>query len=335
MKIKICDPVPDGACCFYRSIGPLSKLSKLDPTISIEHMKNVAWHTISDADILFFERPQDQQYLEAIEMAKNFNIPVWIDFDDDLFSLEKDNPGYQYYSKEKTQNIISKCIKLADVVTVTTESIKDAFSHLNKNIVVIENALNNYNLPLKKIKNKFKVISWRGSNTHRKDLLSCSESMFKIAKAYEKEWSWVFIGGNASAPLWYITDRIKQHFNLKECDIVTYHKFLRDLKSSIQIVPLIVNKFNMSKSNIAWIEGVFTGASALAPKGLPEFARPGITNYNPENEESFGYNLEKLMKDERLREKNYLTSFDYIQENLLLSTVNKKRLEVIESLRGI
>jgi len=332
MKIKVCDPFPDGACCFYRSLGPLSKLSKLDSTISIELLKNVSWYTISDADILFFERPQDQHYLEAMQMGKDYNIPIWVDFDDDLFSLPRDNPGYSFYSKKNNQAIIEKCIKLADIVTVATETIKQQFSHLNKNIVVIENSLNDYNIPLEKIKNRFKIISWRGSNTHRNDLLSCSEGMFNLAKKYEKEWSWVFVGGQQNNDLWYITDYIKQHFNLKECDIVTYHKFLKDLKSSIHMVPLVVNQFNKSKSNISWIEGTLAGAAVIAPQGLSEFDRPGITTYNPENPDSFGYFLEKLMKDEKLRLKNYQKSFDFIEENLLLSKVNKKRLKVIEEL---
>jgi len=333
IKIKVCDPVPDGACCFYRSLGPLSKLQKLNPNISIEHMQVVSWYTMTDADILFFERPQDKSYLEAIELAKDYNIPVWIDFDDNLFDLPDYNPGYSHYNKKNIREIVANCIKLADVVTVSTQAVKDAYEYLNPNIIVIENALNDYNFPLKKVQQKFKTISWRGSNTHRRDLLSCSQGIFNIAEKYIKDWAWVFIGGKVNGDLWYITDGVKNHFNMKESDIITYHKYIKDLAPTIQIVPLVNNEFNKGKSNIAWIEGTWSGAATVAPN-LPEFEKPGVINYNTEKDGSFEYTLEKLIKSTSFRDQKYNESFEYIHDNLLLSKINNKRLEVIKELLG-
>jgi len=332
MKIKICDAAPESACSYYRSIGPLSKLSKLDPSISVEYMKVTSWTALIDADIILFARPQTQVYLDLMKRAKNFNIPVWVDIDDNLFVIPKDNPNHKFFSGKEVFDMMKECIKAADVVTVATDALKKSFKHLNDNIVVIENSFNDYNFPFKKINEKSNTIYWRGSDTHRADLLSCSDRIFEIAKKYEEIWAWVFIGGRADNSMWYITDYIKRVFSLPETDIVSYHSYIRKLTPSVQIIPLVVNEFNLSKSNCSWLEATFSGAAAIAPLGLPEFNKPGIINYNHENKESFGYYLEKLLKDRKFRDRNYDESFEYISENLLLSTINKKRIEVIKSL---
>lgn len=54
-------------------------------------------------------------------------------------------------------------------------------------------------------------------------------------------------------------------------------------------------------------------------------------NYT-EKQDSFGYYLEKCIKSKTFREENYLKSYEYIKENLLLSKINLKRLEIIERL---
>ena len=41
------------------------------------------------------------------------------------------------------------------------------------------------------------------------------------------------------------------------------------------------------------------------------------------------------MNDEKLRRNNFDLSLEYINENLLLSKVNRRRIEVIEKLAGV
>lgn len=326
MKIGICEAAPQGACSYYRSIGPMSKMHKIDKNLDIIILDKITWNTLSMVDMLFLARPDSKSFIDMIEMAKNLSIPVWIDWDDNIFNITPDNPAYKNYSRKDLQESVLKCVEMADVVTVSTTELYKFYSQKNKNVFVVENAFNDYNYRLNPLSTPFKSIFWRGSNTHRNDLLSVSKDIFAANKMVD--WSWVFVGGDP----WYITDKINRVFYLQEVDIITYYRFLTDNRSAITMVPLVVNDFNVAKSNIGWIEGTSAGSAVIAPEGLPEFDKPGVIKYNPEKEGHFQYLLEKMMKSNEFRTQNYKKSLGYIQDNLLLSKINQKRINIIEGI---
>lgn len=317
--------MPNSAVSFYRSIGPMSYLPKLDKNIELRLPSKISWSTIAGADIFYIERPQENNDLAAIKLAKDFNAKIWLDFDDLLHEVPKYNPSYKFYNDKRTQDNIEEAMLLADVITVSTNEIKDYYYEMNNNIHVIENSHNDYIYPFNKITDTKETINWRGSDTHRQDLLSVAENIWSVSER-NPAWGWTFIGKDP----WYITEKIKNYFQFDECDIVTYNKFILDLRSAIQIVPLIQNNFNKGKSNIGWLEGTYCGSATIAPS-LPEFDKPGVINYM-DKEDSFGYYLEKAIKSKSFRQQKYIESYEYIKENLLLSTINKKRLEIVEML---
>lgn len=324
IRIAICDTAPDGACSYYRSIGPLSKLRKINPNIHVEYLNSVSWPVLMGFDILYLERPVEENYVQSIEMAKEFGLKTWIDFDDCLHEIPKDNPSYDYFGRKRPS--MEKVLQVADVVTVSTPFLKGYYQKFNENIHIVENAFNDYHYSFDKVEKTQDIINWRGSTTHRQDLLSCVRAMHSLS-AIHPEWAWCFIGND----IWYVTDKIQNCFNLPETDIVTYHKFIKELRPAIQIVPLLNTPFTSSKSNIAWIEGTWSGAATIAPN-LPEFNRPGVIQYTAEDNDHFGYYLEKAMKSASFRKENYEKSYEYIKENLMLSHVNKKRIEILENL---
>jgi len=325
IKISIHEPLPHSAVSYYRSIGTFSYLPKKNDKIQISIPGQISWNNLIGTDIFYMERPQQDNDLQALQLAKDFNIKVWVDYDDCLHEIPQYNPAYKFYKKTSVLKNIEKAMTMADIITVSTPTLKEYYKKYNENIYVIENAHNDYQYKFKKKDETFQSINWRGSATHRSDLLSVSENIFNLAKKY-KNWAWTFVGND----LWYITEKIKC-FNIQECDIIDYYKFIKDLKSAIQIVPLVHNQFNQCKSNIGWIEGTYAGSTCICPT-LPEFEKPGIVNYNFEKENSFGYYLEKTISNNSFRKKKYIESYNYIKENLLLSKINSKRLEIIERL---
>ena len=325
MRVKLAVQYPHGACSYYRSIGVFSKLHKLNNNIEISHIKEIEWHMIADADVLYLERPCNYEFHTAIQMAKDFNVPVWIDFDDNLFDLPEYNPGHKYFSQKSTKECIEKCIKLADVITVTTPELQKVFSNYHGNVKIIENAFNDYNFNLPDQASKNESCLWRGSETHRNDLLGVAPQIFDLADKYKK-WGWCFVGNN----VWYMTDNINNHYQIDELPQLKYWKFIKQTNAGIQINPLAFNRFNVGKSNIAWIEGIFAGSCCIAPE-LPEWKRPGVTLYNNSND--FKDKLEYLIKDKKAREINFKLSREYILDNLLLSKINEKRLKILEELK--
>jgi len=321
IKIQVHDIAPHGGCSYYRGIGPLSKLKN---NIFIEYNDQIGWHKIVDTDIVFFERPSDWGYRDGIQYCKDFGIKVWIDIDDLLHGIPKTNPSYIHFGKEETQKCIEQCLSLADVVTVATKDLKIFYEKFNSNIHVIPNAHNDYNYPWKLIENHNPFVNWRGSNTHRKDLLSIANQLISISKKYQS-WYFSFLGDDT----WYVAEHINNPYCQPESDLISYFNLLKSLLPAIHIIPLIDNDFNRAKSNCSWIEGTYAGAAVIAPD-FSEFRRPGITNYKDATD--FGNKLELLMNDESLRQKLYTQSFEYIRDNLLLSKINEKRLKIIKDL---
>ena len=321
IKIKICDLAPIGACSYYRGIGPLSKLRELNPEIQIEYLSGVAWFSLADCDILFFVRPTENTYIEAMELARSYGVPVWVDYDDCLHLVPEDNPGSDYFKQEYLLKNIEYALKVADIVTFSTSFLKEYYKDIRPDSIVIPNAFNDYNYPLAIAPNDTEIISWRGSNTHRLDLLSQKQAMIETAAAFP-DWKWVFIGGD---PLWYITDDIKNSHGIKEMEIVRYNRFMMNLRPSIHITPLLSSDFNTAKSNIAFIEAVSAGSVCLGAD-LPEFRVPGCINYT----DNFSYLLSKLIKSKSFRRENWEKSLTYIQDNLMLSQINQKRIKIIE-----
>jgi hypothetical protein len=326
IKIKICDVAPRGACSYYRSVGPFSKLHKINPEINVEYIESVSWHILADTDILFLARPYQDNYIESIELAKSFGIKTWIDFDDALTMLPEDNPGYSFFTNEIVSNNIKKAIEMADIITVSTEAIKTLYMDINPNILVIENAFNDYNYPFEFRENNTKYISWRGSNTHRRDLLSCRDDIISISKQFP-DWLLNFIGGGGAAELWYIVDAIKNCLVITDVEIIKYNRLLFNLQPEIHLSPLLDTEFTRCKSNIAFIEATWAGAVCVAPT-LPEFTKPGCLNYT----DNFRYIFTKAIKSKTFRQEKYKEAFEFVRENLLLSNINNKRVNLIQDL---
>lgn len=325
MKIKIGVQYPHGACSYYRTLGVFSKLHKLNDKIKVELIKEIEWHMVANADILYLERPSNYDFHTACTIAKDFNIPLWLDYDDNLFDLPEYNPGYKYFSQKTTKEVIQKCLKLADIVTVTTPELQKVYSNYNNNVHIVENAFNDYNYQLENNYSKNESLFWRGSETHRNDLLGVGVQMFDLAEKYKK-WGWCFVGNN----VWFITDNMKNYYQIDELTVLKYFRFIKQTNAGIQLAPLAFNRFNVGKSNISWIEGTFAGSCCIAPN-LPEWNRPGVTVYDNAND--FKEKLENLIKDKKIREMNFKASRKYIIDNLMLSDINKKRLNIIERLK--
>jgi hypothetical protein len=113
-------------------------------------------------------------------------------------------------------------------------------------------------------------------------------------------------------------------------DILDYHTYLQQIQPGIVIVPLDDSVFNKGKSNIAWLEGTYGHAQIVAPD-FEEWRKPGIYNYT--DPASFKEQLLRAMKDvEENNWKPIQDSWEYILKNLMLSSINQKRWELLTNL---
>jgi hypothetical protein len=252
---------------------------------------------------------------------------VWVDLDDYLFEVPAWNPTFKHYSQEKTQKLIAECIASADVVTVSTAFLKEKLAALNNNIVVIPNALNTKLFDFAPIEQN-NIILWRGSATHKGDYAEIAQQLVELSlMPHMKSWAFIFVGDR---PWFAELMPEKNAIAVEAMDIIDYHRFIKDIKPAIMIVPLADNDFNRSKSNCAWLEGTYAGACVVGPE-LPEWNLPGITPTKPPfiNEV-----LERLIENPALRKAKVEASRQYIDAYLTTKHTNDQRMDVINQLIG-
>lgn len=324
-------PNPTDGTSLYRGYGPLGHLKKMLPDVNMMTSDAYNWAVFSMADGLFMQRPYSSTHWQIASMAKSNNVPIWVDYDDDLFRLPRSNPAYKTYNPEPVQKDMAKIIALADVVTVSTRQLKDNLLPLNKNVIVIENALDETTFAQRPEKPALRnpMMFWRGSPTHDKDLMYFTEGMSEIARKYPK-FSWCFMGH----PFWWTLEQMPDN-NLILCeavDPIEYFEVLVKVAPAAMVVPLYDNQFNRSKSNIGWIEATYAGAVCIAPD-WEEWRKPGCLLYRDQNE--FRHLCDLVIRGEIDIEAKVKESWDYIQNNLTLKVMNKLRVDVIKGLLRI
>lgn len=333
INVLVVCPNESDATSFYRGMGPLGLMHRQFPALHLIQAQVYKWNTLNLCDVVFMQRPYRAEDLRLLEYAKDMGKKVWVDFDDDLFSVPRSNPTYKIYGKDETRVRVATIIAKADHVTVSTQVIKDRLQKgpkpLNEKITVIPNGYHDELFgEFPKNTNPKRLVFWRGSPTHNQDILA---NLQGITDAYQSEklaqWTFMFLGG---AP-WELTEALPGNRSIfaDPVDIMEYFKLLQRIQPSVALVPLHDMEFNHAKSNIAWIEAAYAGAVTVAPD-WKEWHVPGCFNYSDQN--AIRETLEYLVENpQAILEQNRLAR-EYIFDNLRLSKLNVKRMEVLESL---
>lgn len=301
------------ATSFYRGAGPFGCL-QVDGW-QIRFTDTLSWAELMGVDCVFFQRPESEEQLQAIAMARNLNIAVWVDYDDNLYNVPFSNPYFERYADPALHKRVQHCVAMASVVTVSTATLAAAY---RKDAQVIPNAVNDRHMPFEYVTDPTKTVVWRGSATHNEDVLSQQTDIVRLQAAY-RDYRWVFIGGLP----WQLAAQVnwEQTEVIPSVSLVTYFGLLKRLKPSWVIAPLVDSPFNRGKSNIAWLEATWCGATCIGPD-LPEWQRPGLVNYVDSLFDAFSVGCDV----------HYDRSFQYIDEHLRLSVVNKQRANILRGL---
>lgn len=345
------------ATSFYRAVGPLQSLKK-KMGFNLLQGTDVNWAILKGVDAVFLQRPYTPNHVKLIDMAQANGKKIWVDYDDDLFSVPRSNRTFRQYGDKTNQNNVAQIISTADVITVSTAQLKRTFIDMMKTVAdgyakekrhpsddglnldptkihIVPNAYDEefcFYRDGKKQKKQNKLITWRGSDTHDKDLLTVTNEM-KHSLASNLDWTYNFIG----SPFWATIEDLETIPGIKETSIVEtasvdpveYWKFLWMTAPALIMTPLWDCPFNRAKSNIAWIEGLHAGAITLAPD-WEEWNRPGIVNYK--DPKDFGDKLSSFMRGEIDGEKHYEQGWSFLQENLTLNKVNRIRELILREL---
>lgn len=340
-------PHPVDATNLYRGTGPLQTLKRRIGNIELGINPDINWMMLKAADLVFFQRPAREDHVTAMKLCKSNCKPMWLDYDDNLHAIPLCNRRYSFYGHPQTQHNIATMIAMADVISVSTPHLAESTAKLLKcfpdngefkldpaKIVVIPNAYD-YELhgPLdEKRPERARLVVWRGSDSHSKDLLVHTEQMVRVVQEHQ-DWTYEFIG----EPFWITIEQLKKVAKPNNLtltppnDPVSYFHYLKRQKPALMIVPLEDIGFNRSKSNIAWLESTVAGAVTLAPN-WPEWQKPGVITYD--SIQDFGDKMAAFLRGEYDEETLWAASRDYVRDHLPLDKVNLARAEVVNLLAG-
>lgn len=329
-NLAVMCPNQKDATSFYRALGPLGALRKQTRSLNLTFSGEYSWSVMGLIDVLFVQRPYTKPHLILIEMARASGVPVWVDYDDDLFNVPTDNPAFKLYSGAEVQKTMIDCMKKASLVTVSTPPLRERFSKINSECLVIPNAFNDFLLETKRpksMKQRHPLVMWRGSATHTRDLLAFSGEIDALFAGY-RQWTWNFMGYNP----WFLTDKLdpKRCLVTDAMDPIEYFEFISKIQAALQIVPLHDSLFNRAKSNIAMIEGAYAGSVTVAP-AWEEWNFPGVLQYK--NPAEFRSVMQLAMSDSKFPfSANADATWQAILDNLRLSKINQTRHEVLQML---
>lgn len=265
-------PQADGTA-YYRSY-PWKRVSGIELVPANSGKKEVTWTDLYDIDICFFQRPASTTEVRLIDYCKKFNKKIICDYDDyTLEIVNPTNPAAPYYDRDSIRAATKECIRMADVVTVSTEGLRTTLlDHVpTANIVVVPNAIDDKMFDFSPVTlERNNIIAMRGGSSHKLDWEAYKPGILELLSKFPD---------HKLAVMGYHPDWLKevpsnQILYYEFSNIPTYFETLMNLRPKVVIVPLTDDKFNRCKSAINLYEGVISGAVVCSTK-LPEFQKYG------------------------------------------------------------
>lgn len=325
MDILFLSHYTSNACGWYRNAGIIPHLRKVTGwNITIAKYNDVApieWSLIMQYDVIYMQNPLGRDSAMLVRKIIECGKKCYIDYDDQYLALNPENERYEEYNTDEVKKSIISILKNASVVSVTTEYLKQCLIEFNKNIWVIPNAHNDFLLKRGELKPRNKTVLWRGGRSHIYDLQYHASALDSAAKEFP-DWKFHYMGFYP----WFLK-KAENNGHIAGTDIILYFKLLFSMNISVMTVPLTDDVFNHCKSPIAAIEASWAGSASITPSwwNFPSALHYGNT------QELFDCIYAALTGEVDI-EKQAALSWEFVCDTLLLSRVNKKRVELIKSL---
>lgn len=274
------------------------------------------WANMAYCDAMFMFCPFTEEHLALAQLCQQTRTPLWIDYDDDMFNLNRDNHGYAGIMRPEVHSNIRQIVDLADVVTLSTPALRKSFNR--PEATVIPNAFNDYVWQFSQAPRN-KIVTWRGGPAHLSDLEAYLPAIANVAKS-NPDWRWHFFG----IVHWKVDQLMPADSYVVHPwsnNVLDYFDTLNLLKPAVHIAPMQKTMFNLGKSNCCWIEATAAGAVTIGPD-FPEWQQPGLLRYD-----DLSVSLDAALRSDFTWLLN--ESRSHIQNNLLLSRINKQRYEML------
>jgi glycosyltransferase involved in cell wall biosynthesis len=325
-------PLDNNATSYHRIIQPVYELMQQGEPWSSniqflgkqeDQLAQYAW-----ADILFIQclyAPDAYQFYADQKKAGKYIV---LDFDDDYINIPEDSPEQSeiidketgeahLFPPEMRSIYIQMFIQLADMVIVTTKHLKQLYSLWNKNITVIPNCVSKdmrRDVP-KKENEKVKIL-WSGSSSHLPDLHFIKNALLKVANKFGDQIEFHFQGPidfKAEFPELPLTTYPSVPFE-------DYLDVIQGIDADISIAPLRKHIFNMSRSNLKYLQMTLMESAFLGSNFGPYIdIDHGIDGMLAITEDNWVESLTKLIENADLRKTLVSNATKYVETNFMIN----------------
>jgi glycosyltransferase involved in cell wall biosynthesis len=316
-------------CSFIRLLLPLNYPSNQD-VFSVTRGT-----TLASADVVIVERTWRPDI--SLKMAENLvkqvratRVCLIYSIDDNILDLNLGEHLQKGFDREKLM-VVRYLAREADGVIVSTNNLKVRFSRFNRNVFVVENALDENllgkaGLPAKSIirGDGHKTIGFMGTPTHDADLMMIQQALRRTLRKHNGSLELQLIGGVAEL-------RVVQAFNGLPVRILTAGRnveypafmdwFASNIRWDLAIAPLEDDPFTSCKSDIKFLDYSALGIAGIYSR-VPAYeksVRHLETGYLAENDtESWTEAFDCLLADDSLRAKLARNAEAYVFSQRLL-----------------
>lgn len=329
MKVKVLFQDLSHGLLWQRIRIPFERLSEKYRVSYASFDDPHTWYDTS-TEVYILLHPSVGEEAELIERLRKQGKKVIVDIDDLLDNVPSGHPEQAQLLHCK--QTVPECLMKANLVTVSTQFLKDTYRHLNPNIHVTENSLQTTQIkedyrPVKKPYKTLFTAGWVGGQTHRDD----QEEMAKGLSSFLERYQDTRAHFKVICPQRLINRYgARVFFDPKTLHYLDYHQWIATLPWDVCLVPLVDHPFNDAKSDLRFIE--------MARHKIPVISSPRASFKNHIDEGrilflgTFYDSLKSAYEDTEELETMAESAFDYVMSNRLDRHAAKKWEDILESL---
>ena len=348
MKIAIL-PMNNDGCSHYRIKKPYTAMNDKDIIFfqdkEIETPEFLEF--LEKSDYVLCRQYHDKAILEILDPLFNLKnskrknpLKVILDMDDDVFDIDPYSDAYALFGKKEVKhgdkylwkdgvninikaninylNNLEKFLARADIVTVSTERLKEKYSKYNSNIIVVPNAIDEKDWVVPNFKDHEEIrIGWTGGTSHYSDWYEIKDDIERLAKEYPKI-KFVIGGTKFDGIFKNIDTKQFEYWGWVDATGHGYRVAMMDL--DLAIIPLKDSSFNSNKSCIKFYEFSSLKIPTICSNVPPysdEAPKESLTN---NFYESIKYYIKNIDKAKEMAEKNY----QWVKENRNQDKISKE-----------
>lgn len=339
-------PIGRNGADFYRVRQPLEFLEEKHNTAYISQSlpDDQLEEAVKQSDILIFRIGHPELFFYIKNNYDCTQKKLVMDMDDEVWEFNPFTHQYRYWglkeidyngkplwkdgiggfdikdNNERVQTAINMIADM-DLVTVTTDRLKETIKEYNDNVVVLPNSIDFERwqiMPFKRTDTQLRV-GWSGGDTHFLDWASIQHLLPETQQKHGYKlvlqgckWEGTLQGVDYEYHSWVDVDAHAIKTNALNLDVA--------------LIPLEDTRFNKMKSCVKWYEYSALKIPALVANVPPysDEIKDGETGMLYSSDQEFKEKLEKLLTDKKLRNKIAQNAYDWVKQNRDMSKVVKE-----------